>query len=339
MRSSRLLSILILMQVHGRVTATQLSREFEVSERTIYRDMDALSAAGIPLYGDSGHGGGYFLLDGYQTRLTGLNAAEAGALPVIGVAQAAAALGLSEAARSARSKIWAALPPAHKSHAIRVADRLHIDMVDWYRSHEILDHLPLVAQAVLGDRFVEMRYESWRTARHWRVAPYGLVMKAGHWYLVAGTSDKTRIFRLSNMLAVRICTETFDCPTDFALAAWWTAENERFEQSLFCETATLLVTPVGMKRLASLSPRGAAAAHRAKPRKDGWLHTEMAVENSDHGARELLGLGAEVQIVAPLDLRTLVHGLARDIAALHCGDPEGASMAPAAPTCAATNIG
>jgi predicted DNA-binding transcriptional regulator YafY len=317
MRSSRLISILILLQVRGRVTAAELAREFEVSERTIYRDMDALSAAGIPLYGDPGHGGGFALLDGYQTRLTGLDAAEAEALPMMGLTSAAAALGLGQAASSARGKVWAALSPERKEQASRVAERLHIDMAEWYRSSESPLHLPLVARAVLGDQWIEMQYESWRSVRRWRVAPLGLVMKAGRWYLVASTRGKERIFRLSNMHGIRLCAERFVRPRAFVLAQWWAADNERFENELFRHRATLLFTATGAERLTALSPRGAAAVRRARTWGKGWQLAEMMIENSDHGAREMLGLGAEVQILSPADFRARVQGLATDIAALY----------------------
>lgn len=317
MRASRLLSIMILLQLRGRVTASGLAEEFEVSERTIYRDIDALSAAGVPVYGDRGPGGGFALLEGYQTRLTGLAADEAEAMPMIGMIGPAAELGLGSAAATARNKLLAALPHGRQQSANRVAERVHFDPVDWYRAAEHLPSLPLVARAVLDQHVLTMRYESWRGERDWQVEPLGLVLKAGHWYLAARGGGKVRIFRLSNMTGIRILGDEFERPKGFDLSGWWEAEQARFEAELFSSMATLRLSPLGRRRLAELSPRGAAAVRGIGG--EGWTTIRMAIENSDHGARELMGLGAEIEVVAPPDFRQKVRALALGIAGLHEG--------------------
>jgi predicted DNA-binding transcriptional regulator YafY len=315
MRASRLLSILILLQLRGRVTAFDLAEEFEVSERTIYRDIDALSMAGVPVYGDRGPGGGFALLDGYQTRLTGLASDEAEAMPMMGMIGQAAELGLGHAAMAARNKLIAALPAGRQQSASRVAERVHIDAVDWYRTAEPLPHLPVVARAVLDQLRVAMRYDSWKGMHDWEVEPLGLVMKAGIWYLAARRANKIRIFRLSNMSDVQVLAEGFERPYNFNLATWWAAEQTRFETSLFNVTAKLRVSPLGARRLAALSPRGAAAVHGISG--DRWTVVHMVIENSDHGAREMLGLGAEVEVIEPASFRARVQALAVGIAALN----------------------
>lgn len=319
MRASRLLSIMILLQLRGRVTASGLAEEFEVSERTIYRDIDALSAAGVPVYGDRGPGGGFALLDGYQTRLTGLAADEAEAMPMIGMIGAAAEMGLGHAAAAARNKLLAALPVGRQQSADRVAERVHFDPIDWYRGAETLPHLPLVARAVLDQRIVAIRYESWKGWHDWEVQPLGLVLKAGNWYLAAKAVRKVRIFRISNMAEVRVLVEGFQRPAGFDLANWWASEQARFEAELFSTIATLRVSPLGRQRLAALSPRGAEAVRGISA--EGWTTVKMAVENSDHGARELIGLGAEFEVVSPPDLRHKVLALAAGIAARHGEEP------------------
>jgi predicted DNA-binding transcriptional regulator YafY len=318
MRASRLLSILILLQLRGRLTADALAAEFEVSERTIYRDIDALSMAGVPVYGDRGPGGGFALLDGYQTRLTGLAADEAEAMPMIGLARVARDLGLGNAASAAQRKLLAALPDGRQQSADRVAERVHFDHIDWYRATEPLPHLPALARAVLDQQRVTMRYQSWRGARDWEVEPLGLVMKAGIWYLVAQGHGKKRIFRLSSMERVAVLAESFTRPDSFDLSGWWAAEQARFDTELFSEIAQLRVSPLGRQRLAVLSPRGAAAVHGCAA--EGWAVVEMAIENSDHGAREMLGLGAEVEVLAPPSFRERLRALANGVAALHGGD-------------------
>jgi predicted DNA-binding transcriptional regulator YafY len=321
MRASRLLSILILLQLRGRLTAEELAAEFEVSERTIYRDIDALSMAGVPVYGDRGPGGGFALLDGYQTRLTGLAADEAEAMPIIGLGDAAGDLGLGNAAQAARQKLLAALPHGHLQSADRVAQRVHFDPVDWYRAADLLPHLPAIARAVLDQKRMTMRYTSWRGERDWEVEPLGLVMKAGIWYLVAQDHGKARIFRLSNMAKVSVSTEEFTRPNAFDLPAWWAAEQARFDAELFSEIATLRASPLGRQRLAALSPRGAAAVRGCAA--DGWATVKMAIENSDHGAREILGLGADIEVLAPASFRDKVQKLAAGILALHSKATEG----------------
>ena len=319
MRASRLLSILILLQLRQRLTADELAEEFEVSVRTIYRDIDALSAAGVPVYGDRGPGGGFQLLDGYRTKLTGLDASEAEAMLLIGLPGEAQAMGLGDAAMRARNKLLAALPKAGSEEANRIAGRFHLDSRDWYRAARPTLFLSRVARAVLDRRVMAMTYDSWKARADWRVEPLGLVLKAGHWYLVARGHGKIRIFNIADIQLLEIFDQEFERPVDFDLAAWWQAEQARFEAELFSETATLRLSPLGLKRLAALSPRGAAAARSAQIGEDGYALAEMAIENSDHGAREILMIGAEMTILAPASFRERVHALAAGIAGLNKG--------------------
>lgn len=318
MRASRLLSILMLLQLRGRLTAADLAAEFEVSERTIYRDIDALSAAGVPVYGDRGPGGGFELLGGYRTRLTGLSAGEAEAMAMIGLPGPAAELGIGAAASAARNKLLVALPGGGGALADRMAARFHLDAVDWYRGGEALPHLPAIARAVLDERPLSMRYESWQGVRDWTVEPLGLVLKAGIWYLAARGGGKIRIFRIANIDGLTIGDTPFERPADFHLASWWQAEQARFEAELFATTATVRASPEGCKRLAAQSPRGAEAVARAGvPAVDGWREMTMRVEDSDHGARDMLALGAEVEVAAPESFRRRIAALAEQITARH----------------------
>ncbi len=318
MRASRLLSILILLQLRGRLTAAGLAAEFEVSERTIYRDIDALSAAGVPVYGDRGPGGGFQLLDGYRTQLTGLSADEAEAMAMIGLPGPAGELGIGAATSAAHNKLIAALPGGGGALAERMATRFHLDAVDWYRGGEALPHLPAIARAVLDQRTLSMRYDSWQGVRDWTVDPLGLVLKAGIWYLAARGGGKTRIFRIANIDRLEIGVSSFERPADFHLARWWQAEQARFEAELFATRAIVRASADGCKRLAAQSPRGADAVAAADtPAADGWRTMAMMVEDSDHGARDMLALGAEIEVVAPGDFRRRIAALAERIAARH----------------------
>lgn len=320
MRASRLLAILILLQNRGRLTAEALADEFEVSVRTIYRDIDALSAAGVPVYGDRGPGGGFALLDGYRTRLTGLDDREAAALALAGVPAAAQAAGFGAALRDAFGKLFAALPGEGAVRARAAAARFHIDPADWYRGAAPAPHLSELASAVLGGWRLAVRYRSWNSLRDWILDPLGLVLKAGEWYLVAASRGRIGTYRLGGIEALEPLTEPAHRPAAFDLAAWWGEAQSTFEKRLFTTPATLRVTQTGCERLSRLSARGREAVLQSRDAGDGWRLLELVVEDSDHGARELLALGPEVAVLAPAALRQRMARLAAAIAGLNRGD-------------------
>ncbi len=321
MRASRLLAILILLQNRGRMTGEALAAEFEVSQRTIYRDIDALSASGVPVYGDRGPGGGFALLDGYRTRLTGLADDEAAALALAGVPSAAAEVGFGAALRDAFGKLLVALPGEGGARAGEAAARFHVDPAGWYRGEAALPLLPLLARAVLDGRRVRATYASW-TARVERLLdPLGLVLKAGEWYLVARAGARIGTYRVAGIEAMEVLEQGFARPAGFDLPRWWGEAQRAFEASLFTATARIAATPLGCERLAALSPRGRAAVAVAQPGADGRALVTMLVEDSDHGARELLGLGAEIGILSPHSLRRRVAELAGEVARLYQEEP------------------
>ncbi|MGC5022835.1 helix-turn-helix transcriptional regulator [Micromonospora sp. DT47] len=185
MRASRLLSVLLLLQTHGRMTAANLAERLEVSTRTIYRDVESLHAAGIPLYGEAGHAGGYRLVDGWRTRLTGLTAEEAERLFLAGLPGPAAELGYGAVVAAVQLKLDAALPPVLRDRAEAVRQRFHLDTPNWYSDVDASPHLGPTAEAVWRQHRLRVRYRSWRGERTTVLAPYGLVLKGGRWYVVA----------------------------------------------------------------------------------------------------------------------------------------------------------
>jgi predicted DNA-binding transcriptional regulator YafY len=315
MRASRLLSILILLQARGRLTAEALAAEFEVSVRTVYRDIDDLSAAGVPVYAERGPGGGFRLLDGYRTTLTGLSDAEAAALFVIGLPDAARALGLGAAAGQAGGKLLAALPPALGDSAARLRERVHVDPVDWYRAAPPAPALPLLARAVLDGRTVAMRYESWQATRDWEVEPLGLVLKGGGWYLVARGHGRIRMFRVAMIAAAALGERPVERPADFDLAEWWTAEIAAFEARLRPLTATLRLPAEAAPLLRREGAHAEAALAAADVSPDGSRQIALPVESLDQAARLVLGLGPGVEVLDPPDLRERVAAMAQAIAA------------------------
>jgi predicted DNA-binding transcriptional regulator YafY len=318
MRASRLLSMMLMLQLRGRVTAQELADEFEVSVRTIYRDMDELSAAGIPVFADRGPGGGFQLLDGYRTRLTGLTPSEAETLLLSGLPGPAADMGLAEPLAAARLKLLAALPAATVDGAARVGERFHLDAVDWYRHNPPPVHLPAIAQAVWQDRRLSIQYESWSATTRRRVDPLGLVMKAGSWYMVARSGGGIRTFKIMNVLDLEVLDETFEHPVGFDLAAHWRESMQRFERSLQRGHAEVRVSRNAMSRLDRLSAAAMEAVVAAPPDADGWRRAMIPIESITDAANALIAFGEDVEVIGPPELRTELARRAAVVVAMYC---------------------
>ncbi|MFF2143106.1 helix-turn-helix transcriptional regulator [Kitasatospora sp. NPDC058190] len=301
MRASRLVALLLLLQNRGRMTAQQLAEELEVSVRTVYRDVEALVAAGIPLYGEAGHAGGYRLVDGYRTRLTGLTADEAQAAFLAALPGTAAELGLGEALATAQLKLRAALPAELREHAGRIQERFLLDAPGWYGEADDTPHLAAVAAAVWARRAVVLRYRRWRAPEEIerRVEPYGLVLKAGRWYLVAAGPSGTRTYRVDQVIELGELDEEFAVPDGFDLAAYWRTYLEDFRARLHTGEALVRLTPEGARRL------GVA------PAKEAWV----PIESIDHAHGEFLRFGADVEVLEPAELRDRIADTVRTLAA------------------------
>ncbi|MFE3857944.1 helix-turn-helix transcriptional regulator [Streptomyces griseorubiginosus] len=313
MRSSRLVSILLLLQTRGRMTAAQLAQELEVSVRTVYRDVEALSTAGVPLYGDAGHAGGYRLLDGYRTRLTGLTAAEAEALFLAGAPGPAAELGLGPVLAAAELKVRAALPVELRAHADRISGRFHLDAPGWYAAGEEVPYLPEVAEAVWDNRVLDVVYRRWRapTDVRRRLEPYGLVLKAGRWYVVAGPGPRT--YRVDQILELTVVDQEFSRPEGFDLATYWTAYQRDFHDRLHQGEAVVRLAP-GVKLPGAVphpTDPDSTDPHSTDP--DGWTVARVPIESIEHAQGEFLRLGTDVEVLEPPELRAR---MARTIAEL-----------------------
>jgi predicted DNA-binding transcriptional regulator YafY len=315
MRAGRLLSVLMLLQARGRMTAQAMAEEMEVSTRTILRDLDHLSASGVPVWADRGRNGGFQLQQGWSTRLTGLTEPEAQALFLSGLPGPAAELGLGGAVASARLKVLAALPADWRSDAQRVSSRLHVDPIDWFRAGTRSEYLAEVSDAVWKARRIAMRYESWSGTRDREVEPLGLVLKAGAWYMVArpNRKDEPRVYRLANIRALTPLKQTFPYPDDFDLATYWSVTTRRFEASVYRDEATLHVTSRGLSHMQQFPSAVAEAARRsARPiaRRPGWFRVKIPIESVDHAATQVLRLGVEAEARAPAGLRARMRDTA-----------------------------
>ncbi|WP_405490242.1 helix-turn-helix transcriptional regulator [Streptomyces sp. NBC_00096] len=336
MKSSRLLSILLLLQTRGRMTAAELAGELEVSVRTVYRDAEALAAAGVPLYGDAGHSGGYQLLDGYRTRLTGLAPGEAEALFLTSMPGPAAELGLGRALSAAQLKLRAALPPELRAQADRMRLRFHLDAPGWYAEHEETPHLGRIADAVWRGRVIEVRYRRWKAPHEVDrlLAPYGLVLKAGRWYLVAGSAEPAGegaaaapsgpyTYRVDQVLAVRETGGECVLPEGFELAAHWRRTQAEFHERLHPEEAEVRVSARGAARLTGAQAKALAATGTPDPELPGWTRAVLPIESQAHAEAQFLELGPEAEVLAPLPLRHRIGTAAAATAARYGALPAG----------------
>jgi len=324
MRASRLVSIILLLQARGRLTAAQLARELEVSVRTVYRDVESLQAAGIPLYGNAGHRGGYQLMDGYRTRLTGLSPDEAKALPLSGLPGPAAELGLGPVLAAAELKVRAALPPALADQLGATADRFHLDPTGWYAPTADTPFLPAVADAVWHGTVLQVRYRRWKepTDVDRRLEPYGLVLKAGRWYLVAGPGPRT--YRVDQILDLAATGDRCVIPDGFSLAAYWRSSTADFLARLHQAHAVIRLSPAAAARQTALA--GAALAATGVTEPDGWTRAVLPIESIELATGSFLA--PDIEVVEPADLRASVAATARAIAAIYQSSETDGPVAP-----------
>jgi predicted DNA-binding transcriptional regulator YafY len=320
MRSSRLLSILMLLQARQQLTARQLAAELEVSQRTVYRDLDALAAAGVPVYAEQGRAGGYRLVDGYRTRLTGLTEDEALSLFVLGLPEPAAALGLSEQAASVERKLLAALGPAQRVRAGLLRDRFRLDSSAWYHPAEEPAHLGALARAVLDDREIEVVYRRWEAPREVErtLRPYGLVLKGSAWYLAAECAGQVRTYRVANVLRLILTERQFTRRSTFSLGDFWRTHLDDFDRRRLDRVALVRLSPALVRSLADLSdPALAEAARGSTPDADGWTTVSLPIEHDAVAVRQLIAHGGELEVLSPASLRLALVERARAVIAAH----------------------
>ncbi|WP_330275788.1 WYL domain-containing protein [Lentzea sp. NBC_00516] len=322
MRASRLVSVLLLLQAKGRMTAQALADELEVSVRTIYRDVESLHAAGVPLYGDAGPSGGYQLLDGYRTRLTGLTAQEAESLFLAGLPGAAADLGLGDAVSAAQLKLMAALPSSMRDRASHMATRFHLDAPAWYYDPERSPFLGLVADAVWRERLLEVSYRRWRAPEDVTrvLRPLGLVLKAGRWYLVAQGSTRISTYRVSQIQAAAVLDESFERPAGFDLAVHWVASLEEFQSRQYTGSAVIRLSARGWESFSSnVLPVVARAAEESAVDDGEGVRVTIPIESLGHATGMLLRMGGEVEVLEPEELREQVTAAVRALASIYLG--------------------
>jgi predicted DNA-binding transcriptional regulator YafY len=322
MRARRLISLLLLLQNRGHGTAAELADELGVSVRTVYRDLEALGSAGIPVTTERGPGGGCRLLGGYRTQLTGLDAGEAEALFLSGLPGPAAELGLGSLLARAQHKVLAALP-ARLREAARLADqRFHLDPRNWFQPQPAHPALEALAHAVWSDRRVRFAYERGDGRAVEREADaVALALKSGFWYLVARVGAEPRVYRVSRISELIVREEVFARDPGFDLGAFWASWATRFEDGLAAIPVTVRVSPGARDRVARMGDPATRppADTEPTPEGDGWLRRVLVFEKLEYARAQLLGFGADVEVLEPSELRAELARAARALADLYAG--------------------
>ncbi len=318
MRADRLLSIIMLLQARGQMTAAQLAQELEVSKRTICRDMDVLSTAGVPVYGVPGRAGGYALLDSYRTTLTGLTEGEVRALFMLSIPAPLKDLGVGQELKAALLKLAAALPGARQDDEARVRQRIHLDSTWWFQGGESMPHLQTIHEAVWQDRRIRIQWRA-RFGPSYPIEqvvdPYGLVAKASVWYVVSAFEGHVRARRVSRLLDVHMLDERFERPAGFDLATFWQAWCAEFEASrpyypVKARVAAQLLSD--LPRVFGEQVRE-QIAQAGPPDAEGWITVELPFESLWAARDRLLGFGGAVEVLEPEPLRLTVIDYAQQI--------------------------
>jgi predicted DNA-binding transcriptional regulator YafY len=316
MRASRLVNLLLLLQSRGGMTAAQLAEELEVSVRTIHRDVEELSAAGVPIFAERGPLGGIRLVDGYRTRLTGMTADEAEALFLSGLSGPAAQLGLGTVVAAAQLKVMAALPPELRSRASRLVQRFHLDAAGWFQPNEEVPNLATLSTAVWEGRSVAVEYDRGDEVVPRTLGPLGLVLKGGIWYVVASVDGQVRTYRASRVVRATLLDEPVDRPDDFDLAAFWVESSSAYERDAPTVVVDVRVREDQAWRLNQVFGRGTVAgAERVdEDGHDGTIRLRIRLGYPDEVPGMLLATGHNLEVLGPPEVRDKVVMLANRIA-------------------------
>jgi predicted DNA-binding transcriptional regulator YafY len=317
MRADRLLSILLLLQVHRQMTAGELAHRLEVSERTIHRDMVSLGMAGIPVTAERGARGGWRLLEEYRTNLTGMNVAEIQALFLTRPSRLMADLGMEQASDAALIKLLAALPAISRQGAEDIRQRIHIDVAGWGQRDDAVPMLPVLQQAIWQQRRLRFTYGYDSDTPGERLGdPLGLVAKGSVWYVIVAIDGQPRTYRVSRVRSAELLDEIYERPPGFDLAAHWEDSSARFTERIPRFPATLRVAP---SALAGVRAGGhyTRIDHEEPPDATGWVRMTVLFED-DHSACEyILSYGPQIEVVEPATLRASVLAAAQATLALY----------------------
>ncbi|GIN59945.1 helix-turn-helix transcriptional regulator [Lederbergia ruris] len=302
MRADRLLNIMILLQNRGKMTAKELATKLEVSERTILRDMDALSHAGIPIISDRGKDGGWRLLDNFRTHLSGLNTDDVKSLFLFPSEELLKDLGFNKQTLDTRQKLLASIPETFQEEAQVSWERIHIDSGTWRQTKESVHALKTVQQAVWESKRLTIVYKQANGEQKERlVEPLGLVAKGNRWYLVASRNGELRNYRVSRIHTAKIEDETFRRPLDFNLADYWEQSKKEFIQNLPQYDVQVELHPAIIKRI-NFTGKFVQFIKTENPNGDKWIPAALRFNDKQEAIEFILGFANKIKVISPKDL-------------------------------------
>lgn len=317
MRADRLISIMLLLQTHNRITTRELARRLEVSDRTIHRDMDALTSAGIPVYSTMGAHGGWSVLNGFRTSVPGLSELEMRALLVSSSPLLLTDLGLKEAADTAMLKLIAALPAIYHRQAEQEHLQIYLDSSGWFQSEESVPHLQTIHAAIRARQRLSIRYARGDGSIVDRLTePLGLVAKAGIWYFMAGVEDSIRSYRVSRVEQAIVTGERFEPPPDFDLREAWEESMASLRANLPQYPVTIRVSPDAIEEAHNVG-RYASVEHAYPPDEDGWIRMMLRFEVVEEAMQYVLRLSPKAEALEPAELRERIIAVARSTVDLY----------------------
>lgn len=320
MRADRLISIVLLLQTRGSLSAQELAQELEVSDRTIYRDIYALSQAGIPVYTIKGPGGGIFLVENYRTTLTGLTNEQLQALLMLNIPQPLVQLGAGEALKTALLKLAAALPPTHSKEEDISHQRFYLDWESESSAEHSVAFLDTIRQGVWQERRIRLIYKPHFWAEVDQVVdPLGLVAKGNYWYLVCLHGDHQRALNIETIIDAHLLDEHFIRPPDFKLGDFWGDWLTRAATNRPIFATQVRISPSLAKELPRLLGKSAnkAIQNASQPDDNGWLTINLSFDTLETARSRLLALGGAVEVLEPEALRLSIADYAQQIRAVY----------------------
>ncbi|QGQ99424.1 YafY family transcriptional regulator [Paenibacillus psychroresistens] len=304
MRADRLLSILLCLQTTDKINTRELAEKFEVSERTILRDMDALSTSGVPVVSDRGAAGGWRLMEGYRTNLTGLKADEIQSLLLANTTHILGDLGMRANYDMATLKLLASLPQAVQQDAARVRQRIHVDGAGWYQANEPVPCLTTIQDAIWMEHKLQITYLRQDQATERLVDPLGIVVKGTIWYMVAAVESELRTYRVSRIQQAIITDDPFIRPAEFELVAFWEQSTKDFKANLPQYPAVIKLKPQAHLRL---QKERFVAIQEIRSSHEDWMILEVYFQTLETACQTVLSYGADLIVIEPAALRKLTH--------------------------------
>lgn len=319
MKADRMLLILLLLQNEGKLSSRQLAEKLEVSERTITRDMEALSMSGVPVYAERGSHGGWLLSEGYRTNLTGLKANEFISLIVSAHPGLLTDLGIKQQFDIALQKLMTASPASIKRTTELIQQKIHIDGAGWHQANESCPYLTIVQEAVMAEYELCIQYKRNQDneVRTLQIQPIGLVAKRSVWYVVAVSEGELRTYRVSRIMHAEKLNESFSYPADFNLAQYWEQSLVQFQQKLPRYMVKLKIDESLLERL---EQNRYITILQSDTASSGFLEATIQFATIEHACEMVLSFGARVEVIAPSELRAKVIAEMQAIVNLYKGN-------------------